>query len=175
MVNGFNLKKVPCLEHQLVIKFSPDHKWNSYMQSVAKDTGKIVGSFYHSRKYLTPPIIPLTRIRFDQNWIMSDIPVLLLPSSHLPVIAEFKRFYAFLFSALQSFFNRWHVATLSLFPCELFKHVTFISSTNSDLYDKDPPCHIPGTNYPHSLRIPLVGRKFQKLPICGTNFWAYAF
>lgn len=32
---------------------SRPHKWNSYIWSIVKDSGKRVSSFYHSRKYLT--------------------------------------------------------------------------------------------------------------------------
>lgn len=36
------------------IKLSPELKWNSYMLSLANDSGKIASILYHYAKYLTP-------------------------------------------------------------------------------------------------------------------------
>merc|ERR1712148_109025 len=41
----------------LGLKLTPDLKWNSYILSVAMETGKMVGSFFRSKKYLTPAAI----------------------------------------------------------------------------------------------------------------------
>ena len=53
-MEGSKLVEAPCLERLLGLKFTPDLKWNAYILAVAADTGKMVGSFYRSRKYLTP-------------------------------------------------------------------------------------------------------------------------
>ena len=53
-MEGSNLVEAPCLEKLLGLKLTPDLKWNAYILAVAADTGKMVGSFYRSRKYLTP-------------------------------------------------------------------------------------------------------------------------
>ena len=51
------LPEAPCLDRLLGMMFTPDLRWNTYIQSVAKSAGKMVGSFYRSRKYLTPEAI----------------------------------------------------------------------------------------------------------------------
>ena len=56
-MEGSNLVEAPCLEKLLGLKLTPDLKWNAYILAVAADTGKMVGSFYRSRKYLTPPAL----------------------------------------------------------------------------------------------------------------------
>ena len=51
------LDEAPCLDKLLGLKLTPDLKWNSYILSVAKETGKMVGSFFTSKKFLTPEAI----------------------------------------------------------------------------------------------------------------------
>ena len=51
------LQEADCLERHLGLKFTPDLKWNSYILSVAKDVGKMVGSFFRRRKFLTPAAV----------------------------------------------------------------------------------------------------------------------
>lgn len=47
MMDSFNLNEDLCFEHLLSLKFTPDFKWNLYMQTVAKDAGNIVvGTFF---------------------------------------------------------------------------------------------------------------------------------
>lgn len=36
------------------MQLNPDFKWKSYIQQIAKDAGKVVGSLYGSSKYLIP-------------------------------------------------------------------------------------------------------------------------
>ena len=63
------LEEAPCLERLLGLKLTPDLKWNSYIQSVAMETGRMVGSFFRSKKYLTlSAILYLYKTRSDQRW-----------------------------------------------------------------------------------------------------------
>ena len=50
-MNGSPLKEASCFDRLLGLKFTPDLRWNTYIRSVAKATGKMVGSFYRSKKY----------------------------------------------------------------------------------------------------------------------------
>ena len=51
------LDESPSLDKLLGLKFTPDLKWNSYIASVARDTARMVGSLYRSKKFLTPRAI----------------------------------------------------------------------------------------------------------------------
>ena len=53
-MDGVDLDESSCLDKLLGLKFSSDLKWNAYIASIAKDAARMVGSFYRSRKYLTP-------------------------------------------------------------------------------------------------------------------------
>lgn len=44
-MNGDPLGEKPCLERLLGHKHTPDFKWNSYIQSIVKDSGKMFGFF----------------------------------------------------------------------------------------------------------------------------------
>ena len=52
-MDGVDLEESPSLDKLLGLKFSPDLKWDSYIASVAKDTARMVGSFYRSKQFLT--------------------------------------------------------------------------------------------------------------------------
>ena len=52
-----SLSEASCFDKLLGLKFTPDLKWNSYIESVAKETAKMVGSLHRSKRYLTPPAI----------------------------------------------------------------------------------------------------------------------
>lgn len=39
------------------VKFTPDLKWNSYIQSITKDAEKMFSTFYYSKKYLALSVI----------------------------------------------------------------------------------------------------------------------
>ena len=45
------------LDKLLGLKIIPNLKWGIYMQSIAKDAARMVGSFYRARKFLTPAAI----------------------------------------------------------------------------------------------------------------------
>lgn len=51
-MNAGSLSKAPCFERLLGLMFTPDVKWDLCDQLL--DAGKMVGSPYRSRKYLTP-------------------------------------------------------------------------------------------------------------------------
>lgn len=55
MINGCILNKAPCLEHLLELRFTLDLKWNAYILSITKNAGKMSGSLFFSRKYLSLP------------------------------------------------------------------------------------------------------------------------
>ena len=42
------------LDMLLGLKITPNLKWDIYIQSIADDAARMVGSFYRSRKFLTP-------------------------------------------------------------------------------------------------------------------------
>lgn len=48
VMDGSSLKEAPSHECLLGLKLSLDLKWNSSLQSFAKDAGKMVGSLYRS-------------------------------------------------------------------------------------------------------------------------------
>ena len=52
-----SLSEATCFDKLLGLKFTPDLKWNSYIESVAKEAAKMVGSLHQSKRYLTPPAI----------------------------------------------------------------------------------------------------------------------
>ena len=56
-MDGTDLEESPCLDKLLGLKFTPDLKWDAYIACVAKETARMVGSFYRSRKFLTPKAI----------------------------------------------------------------------------------------------------------------------
>ena len=51
------LNEAPCLDRLLGLKFTPDLKWNSYILSVAKETGIMVVPFFLTRNFHTPAAI----------------------------------------------------------------------------------------------------------------------
>ena len=56
-MDGSRLGEAPCFDKLLGLTFTPDLKWNTYIKSVAKVAGKMVGSLYRSRRYLTADAI----------------------------------------------------------------------------------------------------------------------
>ena len=53
-MDGMYLNESTCLNKLLCLMFTPDLKWNAYIDSVAKDAAKMVGSLYRSMRLLTP-------------------------------------------------------------------------------------------------------------------------
>ena len=48
------LKDSSCLDKLLGLKLTPDLRWDAYIKCVARDAARMVGSFYRSKKFLTP-------------------------------------------------------------------------------------------------------------------------
>lgn len=62
---------------------------------------------------------------------------------------------------------------------QMFRLVTFLSFTSSDLHSEDPPCYVHGANHPHSLSVPLTksftqNTSYPELLICGISSWENA-
>ena len=57
LMDNANLSEASCFDKLLGLKFTPNLKWNSYIEPVAKETAKMVGYLHLSKKYLTPPAI----------------------------------------------------------------------------------------------------------------------
>ena len=57
LMNDENLVEFDSLDRLLGLKLSSDLKWDDYINSLAKSASKMVGSFYRSRKYLSPSSI----------------------------------------------------------------------------------------------------------------------
>ena len=53
-MEGEALEEQVCLDRLGRVKSSSDLKWNNYIEDVGKDVYKMIGSFYQSKKYLTP-------------------------------------------------------------------------------------------------------------------------
>ena len=53
-MDGTYLNEASCLNKFLGLKFTPDLKWNSYIDSVSKDAAGMVGSLHRSKRLLTP-------------------------------------------------------------------------------------------------------------------------
>lgn len=56
-MNNSTLNEVPLFKHFLVSSSLQTYKWNSSIQSIAKNAGKMVGIFYRYRKYLNPSML----------------------------------------------------------------------------------------------------------------------
>ena len=56
-MDNSTLKEAPCIERLLGLKLTPDLRWNSYILSVVKEASKMVGSFFRSKRFLTPAAI----------------------------------------------------------------------------------------------------------------------
>ena len=162
-MDGIALEESPSLDKLLGLKFSSDLKWDSYIASVAKDTARMVGSFYRSRKFLTCKAMLYlfkSQIRPKMEycahiWAGSSQQAL----STLDRVQKRMRGLVGdeLFSSLQPLSHRRDVASLSLFyryfhgkcseelhslvpPIKEFTRSTrFAKSTTSHPYYLDPP------------------------------------
>ena len=56
-MNGVDLVESDSHDRLLGLKLTTDLKWDSYITRIAKNASKMVGSFYRSRKYLSPSSI----------------------------------------------------------------------------------------------------------------------
>ena len=76
-MDGMVLEESSCLDKLLALKFTPDLKWDSYIDSVARDAAKMVESLFRSKKFLTSDSENLlcisTRVKFDLKWSTAHI------------------------------------------------------------------------------------------------------
>ena len=170
-MNGTPLTEAPCFDKLLGLKFTPDLRWNCYIRSVAKSAGKMVGSFYRSRKYLTPDAILYlfkSQIRPTMEYCchiwggaaQSSLSCLDRVQNRLRNLVGDD-----LFSSLQPLSQRRDVASLSL----LYRY--FHGKCSNELHSLVPPRQTfrartrlatsVESNHPHPLRIPNLRRKFH--------------
>lgn len=119
-------KESPCL---MKLKFTPELKWKT--RTMAKETGRIVGSVYHRRKYLTANLLSFIRQRMRYYCLMLALPcgwyVILLPVSLIPQ-TNFRQPFTIIFLLL------W----------QTFKRVTFLCFTISIFYSLNAQCQVQG-------------------------------
>ena len=147
-MGGMTLDESPSLDKLLGLKFTPDLKWNSYIASVAKDTARMVGSLYRSKKFLTPKAILYlykSQIRPKMEycshiWAGSSQQALLTldrVQNRLRGLVGDE-----LFSSLQALSHRRNVACLSLF------YRYFYGKCSDELHSLVPPIR----EFPRSTR-----------------------
>lgn len=66
---------------------------NSCEPSIVTNAGKLIGLFYHSRKYVTPGVLSFIKFRLDHKWSIVDIYELEEFNFHFPALIEFKIVY----------------------------------------------------------------------------------
>ena len=110
-----------CLNKLLGLKFTPDLKWNEYIDSVAKGAARMVGTLYRSMRLLTPESL-LYLYKSQIRPIMEYCSHIWAGSSNtiLSTIDRFQRRMRGLvgeklFASLQSLSYRRNVASLSIF------------------------------------------------------------
>ena len=170
-MNGSPLKEASCFDRLLGLKFTPDLRWNTYIRSVAKATGKMVGSFYRSKKYLTPPAILYlykSQIRPKMEYrchlwggaAQSTLTCLDRVQNRLRNLVGDE-----LFSSLEPLSHRRDVASLSL-PYRYFH-----GKCSDEIHSLIPKAQTftartrlatsPVANHLHFLRLPNIRRKFH--------------
>ena len=165
------LQEANCLERHLGLKFTPDLKWNSYILSVAKDVGKMVGSFFRTRKFLTPAAVHYlykSQIRPKMEycchiWAGS-------PKTSLSCLDRVQRRLRRLigdelFKSLQPLSHRRDVASLSL----LYRY--YSGRCSEELKTLVPPLKVfvrdtrlasfTQRNHPHTLEVPVARKEFH--------------
>ena len=120
-MDGTYLNESTCLNKLLGLKFTPDLKWNAYIDSVAKDAARMVGSLYRSMRLLTPESLLYlykSQIRPRMEYCSH-----IWAGSSRTIISTLNRVQRrmrglvseTLFASLQSLSHRRNVASLSLF------------------------------------------------------------
>lgn len=144
-MNGCTLIEVPWFERLLGFKFTPNFNWNSYTRSIIKDTGRLVGTLYCSRKHLIPAlslqasnsILYLYKSQ-RKKWSIAVISGLGRPNPLFsPLTKAFTQHCKRLFSALHPLPQTQHrnpLVTPSLFLW-IFRWILFLSSTSSGIYN----------------------------------------
>ena len=117
------LNEASCLNKLLGLNFTPDLKWNSYIDSdsVAKDAARIMGSLYRSMRLLTPE--SLLYLYKSQIRPIMEYCSHIWEGSSKTILSALDRVQRRmrglvgeeLFASLQSLSHRHNVASLSLF------------------------------------------------------------
>ena len=163
-----SLSEAASFDKLLGLKFTPDLKWNSYIESVAKETAKMVGSLHRSKRYLTPPAIlylykSQIRPRMEyccHIWAGSA------QTSLSSLDAVQKRLRSLvgdeLFGTLQPLSHRRDVSSLSL----LYRY--FHGRCSEELHQMVPPLkefgrstRLASRSHPYVLDIPKAKSKFH--------------
>lgn len=113
-------------------------KWYSYIQSIAKYTGKMVGSLYCSRKYQTPLAMNhFTRVSSNEKLSTATISGLELPNLFFPTPKELKSIYiAYNYAARISLLYNYFYGKCSDEQNSLLPQVqTFIAKTPPAWHD----------------------------------------
>ena len=165
------LQEAKCLERHLGLKFTPDLKWNSYILSVAKDVGKMVGSFFRTRKFLTPAAVHYlykSQIRPKMEYCCHIWAG--LPKTSLSCLDRVQRRLRRLigdelFKSLQPLSHRRNVASLSL----LYRY--YSGRCSEELKTLVPPLKVfvrdtrlasfTQRNHPHTLEVPVARKEFH--------------
>ena len=167
-MNDVELEEKSCLDRLIGLKLTSDLKWNAYMVEVTKSVSKMIGSFYRSKKYLTPESILYlykSQIRPKMEycchiWAGSS-------STSLSILDRLQRRIKGLigdelFSTLHALSHRRDVASLSLF------YRYFYGKCSDELHSLVPPLWNFGrrtrfavNSHPFFLRIPLSRTKFH--------------
>ena len=162
------LSEALCLDRLLGLKITPDLKWNEYIREVAKVAGKMVGSLFRSRKYLTPASMLYL--------YKSQIRPLMEYCCHiwggaaqtsLSCLDRVQRRLRYLvgdelFSTLPPLSHRRDVASLSLF------YRYYNGKCSKELHSLIPPkkefgreTRLSRKSHEHTLSIPTVGNKYH--------------
>ena len=167
-MDGSTLKEAPCLERLLGLKLTLDLRWNSYILSVAKETSKMVGSFFRSKRFLTPAAIlylykSQIRPRMEyccHIWAGASQHAL----SCLDRVQSRLRYLVgdSLFSSLQPLSHRRNVASLSL----LYRY--YNGKCSNELHEMVPPrrtfvrnTRFSSNAHPHFLEIETSHQNFH--------------
>ena len=171
-MGGTPLAEAPDLDKLLGLKFIPDLRWNTYIRSSAKSAGKMVGSFYRSRKYLTPEAMLYlykSQIRPQMEYCchiwggaaQTSLSCLDRVQNRLRNLVGDD-----LFSTLPPLSLRRDVASLSL----LYRY--FHGRCSNELHSLVPPLQtfrvrtrlaaFTQSNHPYTLRSPLIRNQFHE-------------
>ena len=168
LMNDVELEEKSCLDRLIGLKLTSDLKWNAYIVEVAKNVSKMIGSFYRSKKYLTPESILYlykSQIRPKMEYcchIWAGY-----SSTSLSILDRLQRRIKGLigdelFSTLHTLSHRRDVASLTLF------YRYFYGKCSDELHSLVPPLWNFGrrtrfafNSHPFFLRIPFSRTKFH--------------
>lgn len=147
---------------------------NSYIRYISKDAKK--------RKYVIPSSFALSLKESHQTKIGVLLPYLGCNSSILTFrlwqclklfTRSCDRWY--LFFTLQPLSHRLNIASLSLFPFQMFRSASLFSTTSLEIYMYDMPGYFHGVESSSFRPYLQMWRRsssfFPRLILCGTGFW----